>query len=229
MISVYYAQARNENAAGNFLVPYSQALLAQAVANFSSAYAKQFFTEQGGNATAMAILAQAPQTIAQPVYWTYYNMRPFTFVAFVNTTMFLSSSFTYTQRTCRYGHTTRRVHLPHHLQLRNRTSRHHSTAASLPNISLSDHDWICSSRTPRAVPDYPRPTLPQNMRTTHFLYPLIVIILDDLPLLQSALPSEVRYDTHNPFKKADKSFNSGSPMRADSSCTGYSFTWPWRR
>lgn len=80
VISVYYAQARNEQASGNFLVPYSQALLAQAVANFSSAYAKQFFTQQGSNVTAMAILAQAPQTIAQPVYWTYYNLRPFSCV-----------------------------------------------------------------------------------------------------------------------------------------------------
>lgn len=78
VIKVYYAQARNEIAAANFLVPITESLLLQTIANFSVASAGEFLTTYGENATVMANVAKAPQTLAAPVGFQMVNLIPFT-------------------------------------------------------------------------------------------------------------------------------------------------------
>lgn len=77
-ITVYYEQGRNELAAANYLVPYSQALLIQAITQFGLQSTTQFLSSQGGNASAIAAALKAPQTLTQPVYFTMNNLRPYT-------------------------------------------------------------------------------------------------------------------------------------------------------
>lgn len=55
----------------------SEQLLGQAATQFGATYAKQFFTAQAGNATALQAVAQAPQTVSTPVWFTMNNLRPF--------------------------------------------------------------------------------------------------------------------------------------------------------
>ena len=79
-ITIYYAQARNEQAAGNFIVPYSQQLIGQASASFSAQSAAQFFSTYAGNITALQGIAKAPQTVSLSVWYNMMNLRPFTYV-----------------------------------------------------------------------------------------------------------------------------------------------------
>ncbi|KAF7981526.1 hypothetical protein HWV62_33103 [Athelia sp. TMB] len=83
-ITVYYNQARNEIAAGNYLIPLTTALLQSSTSSFATNAAQLYMAYiHGGangtvNATALALWAQAPLTMAPGVSWTEVNVRPFT-------------------------------------------------------------------------------------------------------------------------------------------------------
>lgn len=80
-ITFYYAQARNEVATGTYLLPLATSFLQ----NFTTTYATgsvqrylalvQDATTGDVNATAVHLLAQAPQTIAPGIAWKNVNLR----------------------------------------------------------------------------------------------------------------------------------------------------------
>ncbi|KAF9509200.1 hypothetical protein BS47DRAFT_1488035 [Hydnum rufescens UP504] len=72
-----YNQARNELATNSFIVPFSQALISSAAANFAASYASHYLASQSGNATAMAALIAAPQTLTAPISYSMNNLRPY--------------------------------------------------------------------------------------------------------------------------------------------------------
>jgi hypothetical protein len=76
-ISFIYSQARNELATGNYLNPLGQAALAQICGQLSAQSVAQFMAANGGNATAMALVAQAPGTLSNAISYTVVNMRPY--------------------------------------------------------------------------------------------------------------------------------------------------------
>ncbi|KAH7906449.1 hypothetical protein BJ138DRAFT_1162589 [Hygrophoropsis aurantiaca] len=80
-ITVYYAQARQETATGNYVVPLSTAILENATSSWATTSAQRYLAEiyaQGQiNDTALQLLAKAPQTISPAVSWTTVNLRPF--------------------------------------------------------------------------------------------------------------------------------------------------------
>ncbi|KAF9509195.1 hypothetical protein BS47DRAFT_1488032 [Hydnum rufescens UP504] len=71
-----YNQGRNEVAANSFIVPFSQTLISSAAANFAASYASRYLASQSGNATAMAALIAAPQTLTTPISYSMNNLRP---------------------------------------------------------------------------------------------------------------------------------------------------------
>lgn len=75
-LSIYYSEARNEQAAGKVL-PIAQQLAQQASQQASAQSLGQYLTQQGGNATAMSNLAAAPQTASNAFAYTAVNFRPF--------------------------------------------------------------------------------------------------------------------------------------------------------
>ncbi|KAG8994623.1 hypothetical protein FRB94_012637 [Tulasnella sp. JGI-2019a] len=77
-ITHYYNQARNENAANGYIVPYTAALLQRSLAKFNAEFTGQYLSSVGSNATAIATIAQAPVTVSQPFGFIAYNLRPFT-------------------------------------------------------------------------------------------------------------------------------------------------------
>ncbi|KAF8310600.1 hypothetical protein DL93DRAFT_2084400 [Clavulina sp. PMI_390] len=77
-ILAYYSQARNEQAAGTYIVPYSEQLLTLATAQLNAKFLANFTTANSANATAWLTAAQAPQTLSGPVSFTIVNLRPFT-------------------------------------------------------------------------------------------------------------------------------------------------------
>lgn len=77
-ISVYYAQGRNEVATGNYIIPITQAVLSKAVSQLAIQEAAQYLASIAGNQTAINLIARAPQTIANPVYFQLFNLRPYT-------------------------------------------------------------------------------------------------------------------------------------------------------
>jgi hypothetical protein len=77
-ISVYYAQGRNEVATGNYIMPITQAVLVDAISQLVTQEAAQYLGSISGNQTALNLLARAPQTIANPVYFQLFNLRPYT-------------------------------------------------------------------------------------------------------------------------------------------------------
>ena len=76
-ISMYYNEGRNEVATDDYVVPYATGLISQGMAMFAIGQAAEYIATQSGNATAMANLAKAPQTIAAPVGFTSNNLRPY--------------------------------------------------------------------------------------------------------------------------------------------------------
>lgn len=76
-ISVYYAQGRNEIAVGSYVLPITTALLGRIIAQFGAQTTAQYLSTVSGNQTAIGLLARAPQTISQPVFYTNYNLRPY--------------------------------------------------------------------------------------------------------------------------------------------------------
>lgn len=75
-VRVYYVQARNEAAVNGYLVPYIQQELGAIVAQASAASAAQYLASVAGNTTAINLLAQAPTTISNSVWYTLVNLRP---------------------------------------------------------------------------------------------------------------------------------------------------------
>jgi len=76
-ISVYYAQARNEVATGNFLMPITQAVLSRATVQLGAQSAAQYLGTIAGNQSAIALLARSPLTISNPVSFQLFNLRPY--------------------------------------------------------------------------------------------------------------------------------------------------------
>ncbi|RXK34817.1 hypothetical protein M231_07935 [Tremella mesenterica] len=76
-VSIYYSQARNENAVGSYLVPNLQLEVGMVVGKFSFQSVGQYIQENANNVTAMNLLAQAPSTIAQSVSFEMINLRPY--------------------------------------------------------------------------------------------------------------------------------------------------------
>ncbi|KAI0925371.1 hypothetical protein AcV7_005634 [Taiwanofungus camphoratus] len=80
-ITVYYAQARNEVAIGNYVVPIITNLLQYATSAYATSTAQRYFAqinaEDKANETAIEMLARAPQTISPAISWTVVNLRPY--------------------------------------------------------------------------------------------------------------------------------------------------------
>ncbi|TIB72243.1 hypothetical protein E3Q18_00284 [Wallemia mellicola] len=75
-VSIYYAEARNEQAAG-IVLPTTQKLVQQATIQAGTQMLAAYMSQQGGNVTAMEALTNAPQTAATPFATTINNFRPF--------------------------------------------------------------------------------------------------------------------------------------------------------
>lgn len=76
-IHVYYAQARQENAVGSYLLPLIQSALGQITAQYSAQSVARYLQANAGNQTAIAALAQAPTTVSNAVFYTLRNLRPY--------------------------------------------------------------------------------------------------------------------------------------------------------
>ncbi|EKM59708.1 uncharacterized protein PHACADRAFT_181681 [Phanerochaete carnosa HHB-10118-sp] len=81
-ITVYYAQARQETAVGNYVLPITTQILTASVTAYATAAAQRYFAEitpgTTVNQTAVQLLSQAPQTISPAISWTVVNLRPYT-------------------------------------------------------------------------------------------------------------------------------------------------------
>lgn len=90
-VTLYYNQARNEIAAGTYIVPLTRALLQSSTGAFATYQAQRYLAliRGGGmmgngtgtgvvNATALALWAQAPLTVTPAVSWTEVNVRAYT-------------------------------------------------------------------------------------------------------------------------------------------------------
>ncbi|KIP12864.1 hypothetical protein PHLGIDRAFT_97603 [Phlebiopsis gigantea 11061_1 CR5-6] len=81
-ITVYYAQARQETAVGNYVLPITTQILTASVSAYATASAQRYFAQitpgTDVNQTAVQLLSQAPQTISPAVSWTMVNLRPYT-------------------------------------------------------------------------------------------------------------------------------------------------------
>ncbi|KAI0699407.1 hypothetical protein BC835DRAFT_1412597 [Cytidiella melzeri] len=81
-ITVYYAQARQEVAVGNYVLPITQQLLSESVSAYATGSAQRYFAQvtpgDTVNATAINLLSQAPQTISPGISWRMVNLRPYT-------------------------------------------------------------------------------------------------------------------------------------------------------
>ncbi|GFZ47651.1 hypothetical protein JCM24511_05397 [Saitozyma sp. JCM 24511] len=76
-VHVYYNQGRQETAVNSYLVPYIQAELGAIVGRASAQSIGQYISSNSGNTTAMNLLAQAPTTVTNSVYFTMVNLRPY--------------------------------------------------------------------------------------------------------------------------------------------------------
>lgn len=76
-ISVYYAQGRNEIAVGSYILPIVQLLLGGIIGRFNARSVAEYIGANSGNATALQLLGQAPQTLSQPIWYTMFNVRPY--------------------------------------------------------------------------------------------------------------------------------------------------------
>ncbi|KIJ68923.1 hypothetical protein HYDPIDRAFT_144365 [Hydnomerulius pinastri MD-312] len=80
-LTLYYAQARQEVAAGNYLIPLSTSLLQQSTTAWATTSAQQYLAEIYANGqvnqTALQLLAKAPQTISPGISWRTVNLRPY--------------------------------------------------------------------------------------------------------------------------------------------------------
>ncbi|ORY30405.1 hypothetical protein BCR39DRAFT_564917 [Naematelia encephala] len=77
VVQVYYAQARQETAVGNYLLPHMQIALGQICGQVGAQSNTQYLSQNAGNQTAITLLATAPSTISNPVFYTLNNLRPY--------------------------------------------------------------------------------------------------------------------------------------------------------
>nr|VWO94476.1 Chitin synthase (EC [Ganoderma boninense] len=81
-IKVFYSQARQEIATGNYIVPLTTAMLQETTTGYATASAQRYFAQINSNgepnSTALQLIATAPQTIAPGISWTMVNLRPYT-------------------------------------------------------------------------------------------------------------------------------------------------------
>ncbi|KAF8304990.1 hypothetical protein DL93DRAFT_2172823 [Clavulina sp. PMI_390] len=78
-ILVYYSQGRNELAANNYLVPYSQALLNAALGAFNAKEVAAYLAAQGTNTTALQTAIKAPWTLSEPVSYTMFTSSDYVY------------------------------------------------------------------------------------------------------------------------------------------------------
>ncbi|KAK8847379.1 hypothetical protein IAR55_005237 [Kwoniella newhampshirensis] len=76
-IEVFYAQARQETAVNSYLVPYIQAELSAVCNQFNARSVSQYLGANTNNATAISLLATAPATVVNPVWYTMNDLRPY--------------------------------------------------------------------------------------------------------------------------------------------------------
>ncbi|KAI0368207.1 hypothetical protein BV20DRAFT_948570 [Pilatotrama ljubarskyi] len=80
-VKVYYAQARNEIATGNYIVPITTQMLQATTSAYATSTAQRVFAQINSNgqpnATALQMIANAPQTISPAISWTMVNLRPY--------------------------------------------------------------------------------------------------------------------------------------------------------
>ena len=83
---MYIVQCQ-EIATGNYLVPLTTAMLQTTTTGYATASAQRYFAQINSNgqpnATALQLIATAPQTIAPGISWTMINLRPYKYVSFV--------------------------------------------------------------------------------------------------------------------------------------------------
>ncbi|KAI0820843.1 hypothetical protein BC628DRAFT_1422520 [Trametes gibbosa] len=81
-IKVYYSQARNEIATGNYIVPLTTQMLQVTTSAYATSTAQRVFAQIDSNgepnSTALQMIANAPQTISPAISWTMVNLRPYT-------------------------------------------------------------------------------------------------------------------------------------------------------
>jgi len=76
-VSFIYSQARNEQAAGNYIVPIGQSVIQQALVTYGMQSAARYLARVTGNVTAINALVSAPQTISPAVGFTANNLHPY--------------------------------------------------------------------------------------------------------------------------------------------------------
>ncbi|KAI0641589.1 hypothetical protein C8Q79DRAFT_918920 [Trametes meyenii] len=80
-INVYYSQARQEIATGNYIVPLTTQLLQTTTSAYATSNAQRVFAQIDSNgepnSTALQMIANAPQTISPAISWTMVNLRPY--------------------------------------------------------------------------------------------------------------------------------------------------------
>ncbi|WVF69967.1 hypothetical protein IAT40_004752 [Kwoniella sp. CBS 6097] len=76
-IGVYYAQARLETATNSYLMPYIQAELGAILGQLNARSVNSYLRDNANNVTAINLLAQAPTTVSQAVWYTIHNLRPY--------------------------------------------------------------------------------------------------------------------------------------------------------
>ncbi|WVQ76068.1 hypothetical protein IAR50_005705 [Cryptococcus sp. DSM 104548] len=77
VIDVYYAQGRQETAVNTYLLPYIQASLSQICFEMNAQNGAEYLQANSNNATAIGLLAQAPSTLTNGVWYTLNNVRPY--------------------------------------------------------------------------------------------------------------------------------------------------------
>ncbi|TFK80958.1 hypothetical protein K466DRAFT_532405, partial [Polyporus arcularius HHB13444] len=80
-IKVFYSQARQEIATGNYIVPLTTAMLQATTSAYATQTAQRYFAQINSNgepnSTALQLIANAPQTITPAISWTMVNLRPY--------------------------------------------------------------------------------------------------------------------------------------------------------
>ncbi|ODN82224.1 hypothetical protein L202_02510 [Cryptococcus amylolentus CBS 6039] len=76
-IEVFYAQGRQEMAINTYMLPYIQASLSQICSQMNAQDTAAYLQANANNATAIGLLAQAPTTLTNGVWYTLNNLRPY--------------------------------------------------------------------------------------------------------------------------------------------------------
>ncbi|WVQ76067.1 hypothetical protein IAR50_005704 [Cryptococcus sp. DSM 104548] len=76
-VDVYYVQGRQETAVNSYLLPYMQTALAHILAQMNAQNAAGYLQANANNATAIGLLAQAPATLTNGVFYTLNDLRPY--------------------------------------------------------------------------------------------------------------------------------------------------------